>query len=209
MAQMNYPHAPDGCQPGERVLFNALKRNLPDEYFVWYEPTLFGRRNSSRPDFVVLGSDIGLVIIEVKDWSIDKIHRANRDIFQLFTGSTVETRTNPEKQAERQKRALWAEIERYRRTDPDKHRLLRQTNGQFAGKLAVSIEYLVAFPNITRHEWHTAELRLFDMINEPVVLFKVTCPRLSPSCSDAAPAQSDWSRNCGSGASLVHQPKRG
>ena len=73
MAQMNYPHAPHGCQPGERVVFNVLRRNLPDEYFVWYEPTLFGRRHSSRPDFVVLGRDIGLVSIEVKDWSLDKI----------------------------------------------------------------------------------------------------------------------------------------
>jgi hypothetical protein len=43
---MNSPYAPDGCTPGERVVFNALKRNLPDDYFVWFEPTLFGRRNS-------------------------------------------------------------------------------------------------------------------------------------------------------------------
>jgi superfamily I DNA/RNA helicase len=172
MAQMNYPHPPAGCQPGERVLFNALKRNLPDDYFVWYEPTLFGRRNSARPDFVVLGPDIGLVIIEVKDWSIDKIHQANRDSFQLFIGSHIKARTNPEKQAEAHKRALWAELERYRRTDPDKHRLLLQPDGRHEGKLAVSVEYLVAFPNITRTEWHTSELRLFDMINEAVVLFK-------------------------------------
>jgi hypothetical protein len=79
MAQMNYPHAPDGCQRGERVIFNALKRLLPEKCYIWYEPTLFGRRKSARPDFVVLGRDLGLVIIEVKDWSLN-LHLPQRQV---------------------------------------------------------------------------------------------------------------------------------
>ena len=62
MARMNYPHAPDGCRPGERKLFNALKRYLPETHTVYFEPTLFNRKQSARPDFVVLGADIGLVV---------------------------------------------------------------------------------------------------------------------------------------------------
>jgi hypothetical protein len=47
----------------------------------------FGQKKSARPDFLVLGRDLGLIIIEVKDWSIDRIHRANRDTFHLFIDS--------------------------------------------------------------------------------------------------------------------------
>ncbi len=172
MAQMNYPYAPDGCRPGERVVFNALKRYLPDDYFVWFEPTLFGQKKSARPDFVVLGRDLGLVIIEVKDWSIDRIHGANRETFQLFNGSAVESRTNPEKQAEGHFRALKAELERYRLTDPARHRLLLQSDGPYQGKLAVPIGYLVAFPNISQPKWQSSELQLYHVINERVVLLR-------------------------------------
>ncbi|MCB0209151.1 MAG: NERD domain-containing protein [Anaerolineae bacterium] len=172
MAQMNYPHAPDGCQPGERLVFNALKRYLPDDYFVWFEPTLFGREQSARPDFVVLGHNIGLVIIEVKDWSLDYIHSANRDHFELVNGSTTETRTNPQQQVERHFRMLNQQLERYRRTDPDKYESLLQTNGRYQGKLAVPISTMVAFPHINRSDWAASELQLPQMVNEATLLLR-------------------------------------
>ena len=107
---MNYPYAPDGCKPGERVVFNALKRNLPDDYFVWFEPTLFGQRKSARPDFVVLGADLGMVIVEVKDWSTQGIRSANRDTFEIYSGRKVVTRSNPEHQVQSHKYALMTEV---------------------------------------------------------------------------------------------------
>ncbi len=172
MAQMNYPYAPNNCTPGERVVFNALKRNLPDEFYVWFEPTLFGERKNARPDFVVLGSDIGLITIEVKDWSIDRIQSANRDAFQLAIGNEIVTRGNPIKQAQNQSFALRNDIERYSRTDPDKYKLLLSKKGQYKGRLAVPISVLVAFPNITRHGWQSSELRLYHMINTDSVLLR-------------------------------------
>lgn len=172
MAQMNYPHAPDNCNPGERVVFNALKRNLPDSYFVWFEPTLFGAKTSKRPDFVVSGSDIGLVVVEVKDWSVDRIHSANRDVFQLFIGASTVTRTNPEKQANNQRIALMDEIERYRRTDRERYNLLLRKSGRHKGKLAVPVSVLIAFPNITRRDWQSSDLQLYHVINEKLVILK-------------------------------------
>jgi hypothetical protein len=145
---------------------------LPDDYFVWFEPTLFGEKKSARPDFVVLGADIGLVIVEVKDWSLRGIHSANRDTFEIFAGSRVVTRTNPEKQAEFQRLALMSEIERYRDTDPNKYQLLLRTRGRHKGKLAVPVSALVAFPNITRTAWHSSELQLYHMVNEKSVLMR-------------------------------------
>jgi hypothetical protein len=107
MAQLNYPHPPDGCQPGERLVFNVLGRQLPDDYFVWFEPTLFGQRHSARPDFLLLGRDIGLIVIEVKDWSLDRIRSATRDTVELITGSGLDIRTNPEKQVQQQFKAVF------------------------------------------------------------------------------------------------------
>jgi len=172
MAQMNYPHAPDGCKPGERVVFNALKRNLPDDYFVWFEPTLFGEKKSARPDFVVLGADIGLVIVEVKDWSIEGIHSANRDTFEIYEGRYVVPRTNPGEQIRSYEITLMNEIERYRNTDPDRYKLLLRKGGKYKGKRAVPVSALVAFPNITRTAWQSSKLQLYHMINEKSVLLR-------------------------------------
>lgn len=172
MAQMNSPYAPDGCKPGERVVFNALKRSLPDDYFVWFEPTLFGQRKSARPDFVVLGADIGMVIVEVKDWSTQGIRSANRDTFEIYKGRQVVTRSNPEQQVQSHVYALKNEIERYQDTDPDKFRLLLQKGGKHKGKLAVPVSALVAFPNITRNAWQSSELQLYHMLNEKTVLLR-------------------------------------
>jgi len=169
MARMNYPHAPDGCRPGERKLFNALNRYLPEAYTVYFEPTLFGRKQSARPDFVVLGAEIGLAVIEVKDWSLDRIATANRDTFQLRLGGELEVRTNPEKQVEQHRRALVREIEQYRRTDPDKYQTLLQPNGPYRGKLAVPISYLVALPHITRSAWEASGLQA--TINPACLIF--------------------------------------
>ena len=69
MAIMNYPRPPENSQPGEKLVFNRLKKHLPPNYYAWYEPTIQGKRRSVRPDFIVLGLDLGLAIIEVKDWS--------------------------------------------------------------------------------------------------------------------------------------------
>lgn len=43
---------------GERLLFRTLKMYLPDDYIVYYEPEIHGR----RPDFVIIGPDLGLVV---------------------------------------------------------------------------------------------------------------------------------------------------
>ncbi len=178
MTQLNYPHAPDGCQPGERVVFNALDRYLPDDYFVWFEPTLFGRRHSARPDFLLLGRDLGVIVIEVKDWSLDRILSATRDTVELITGSGLDTRTNPEKQAQQQFKTVFDEIYRYRRTATAKYRLLLQSDGPHRGKPAFPVSYLIAFPFISRAEWQGSNLS--DVINEARVLLKDDLQTLLP-----------------------------
>lgn len=56
---------------GEMALINFLEATLDDEYEVYYQPFL----NGKNPDVVLMRKGGGVLIIEVKDWSL-----ANYDI---------------------------------------------------------------------------------------------------------------------------------
>jgi len=55
-------------KPGEERTFALLKK-LPDDYLIYYEPTIDNR----HPDFIVIAPDLGVIIIEVKGWYLDDI----------------------------------------------------------------------------------------------------------------------------------------
>lgn len=81
---------------GERLLFRTLKEYLPDDYIVYYEPEIHGR----RPDFVVIGPDLGLLVLEVKDYTKNTLFQLNQDEWTLVTSSGEQTKTkSPLKQA--------------------------------------------------------------------------------------------------------------
>ena len=58
---------PSDATPGERRVYEALA-HLSDDYAAYYRRLFPGRRHVEEPDFVVLGADIGLIVVEVKDW---------------------------------------------------------------------------------------------------------------------------------------------
>ena len=64
---------------GERLLFQTLKEHLPQDYIVYHEPEIYGR----RPDFVVIGPDLGLVVLEVKDYTKSTLVELNPDRWSL------------------------------------------------------------------------------------------------------------------------------
>lgn len=80
---------------GESILARALKEHLPDDYVVYHEPIVANR----RPDFVVIGPDIGVIILEVKDFSKDTIIAANRDHWVLHLNGSIVKRACPLSQA--------------------------------------------------------------------------------------------------------------
>lgn len=90
-----------GNTAGERKLFSILEKVLPNECQVRYE-VLLGERDY-RPDFTVIDPARGILIIEVKDWGIDRIVKANQDQFHIrgFRGeSTAKPIMNPEKKCQ-------------------------------------------------------------------------------------------------------------
>jgi len=67
---------------GERTLYRFLNTcSRPDNhYLAWYLPQIAGR----EPDFILYTPDAGLVILEVKDWGLDQITDADRQLFTLY-----------------------------------------------------------------------------------------------------------------------------
>ncbi|EMR07344.1 DNA-dependent helicase II [Bhargavaea cecembensis DSE10] len=81
---------------GERLLFRTMKQVLPDDVIVYYEPEIHGR----RPDFVLIGPDIGMVVLEVKDYTRNTLYHLNKDEWTLLTsGGSHATVKNPALQA--------------------------------------------------------------------------------------------------------------
>ncbi|AEH47524.1 3'-5' exonuclease [Parageobacillus thermoglucosidasius] len=81
---------------GERLLFRTLQTYLPDDYIVYYEPEIRGR----RPDFVIIGPDLGIVVLEVKDYTLSTLLQINNDEWTIINraGEQV-TVKSPFKQA--------------------------------------------------------------------------------------------------------------
>ncbi len=65
--------------PGERKVFVALRDHLPEDYLVYYDIPVDGR----HPDFIVVGPDLGLVVLEVKDWRLKGIVQITSDQVKL------------------------------------------------------------------------------------------------------------------------------
>lgn len=66
---------PHHATAGERMLFQTLKDILPSDYIVYYEPEVLGK----RPDFVIIGPDFGLLVLEVKDYTKNTLYSLNHD----------------------------------------------------------------------------------------------------------------------------------
>lgn len=65
--------------PGERRVFVALRDHLPEDYLVYYDIPVDGR----YPDFIIVGPDLGLVVLEVKDWRLKSILEVTSDQVRL------------------------------------------------------------------------------------------------------------------------------
>ncbi|MEA5464650.1 nuclease-related domain-containing protein [Leptothoe sp. PORK10 BA2] len=70
---------PSKASQGEQLLFKILSTQLPDNFIVWYEP----RIKDLYPDFIILGPDFGLLILEVKGWYASQVARGNNNFFDI------------------------------------------------------------------------------------------------------------------------------
>jgi hypothetical protein len=68
---------------GERLFFRTLKLFLPDDYIVYFEPEIQGK----RPDFVIIGPDLGILVLEVKDYTKKTLFQINHEEWHIITTS--------------------------------------------------------------------------------------------------------------------------
>ena len=114
----------------------------PDgSYLCWYLPDIQGK----EPDFLLFADDIGLIIFEVKDWSLDQIKEVNPHYFVIDINGTPEQRKNPLYQARDYFGSIMDLIKK------DGYLISKEPYAK--GKSKIPINTGVVFPNINKYEY--------------------------------------------------------
>ena len=83
-------------QEGELKIARFLESNLSNDWEVYVQPFL----NGSRPDIVILNPKMGVMIIEVKDWDLNKYFFENEKLYvKTNRGKQIIDRESPINQA--------------------------------------------------------------------------------------------------------------
>ncbi len=157
---------------GERQVyqfFTAVAKPDP-AYIVWYSPDIQGR----EPDFILYNDTVGLVILEVKDWSLEQILAADRKQFKLFMNGKEEVRKNPFLQAQGY---FYACMDAFNKDA----QLLSVDPGSY-GNPKIPLHCGVVFTNINKFEFREKELG--SIIEEDLVFFWDDLHPESPLCRD-------------------------
>lgn len=70
---------------GERALLTFLLNNLDDSYEIFYQPFL----NGDNPDFAIMRKGSGVLLIEVKDWTLDHYYIDDKTKWRLRKDDTI------------------------------------------------------------------------------------------------------------------------
>jgi hypothetical protein len=133
---------------GERRFYDFLREAVkPDsQCLAWYAPAVEGL----EPDFILYTPEEGLIVFEVKDWSLSQIRFADSRTFTLaLPGGREEARNNPMQQA---RDYVFAILDRIRFSC----KRLLSAEQRHQGKPRLPVQGGVVFANITREEFtHT------------------------------------------------------
>lgn len=134
---------------GERRLAERLEQKLDADYLLWYDVPIGARY--AHPDFVVMHPRRGLLVLEVKDWRLTTIQRADKLIWNIIPDGVPKSVPNPLEQARQYAHQVIDALKR----DPQ----LVQANGAHQGQLAFPWSYGVVLTHITRKQFEAAELQ--------------------------------------------------
>lgn len=163
MALMIPDTIPSKASQGEKTLYSILREQLPDDFLVWYEPIV----NKLCPDFVILGSTFGLLIIEVKGWSSGQIVRANNNFFEISRrnrGNTerIESEQSPLRQGRNYLVSVIDKLKAYS--------ILNHPDGNYKGKLAFPVGVGAVMSNIT--EAQARNENIYTLLEKPQVAYR-------------------------------------
>jgi len=133
---------------GERRLAERLEQKLDDDYLLWHNVPIGPKQ--THPDFVLLHPRRGLLILETKDWHLETIQCASRQMFEIVPDGQSKVVINPLAQA----RHCAIQVVNVLERDPQ----LVQPSGAHQGKLAFPWGHGVVFTRITRKQFDAAGL---------------------------------------------------
>ncbi|MDP3616612.1 MAG: NERD domain-containing protein/DEAD/DEAH box helicase, partial [Rhodoferax sp.] len=145
---------------GERRLAERLEQKLDPDYLLWYDVPIGPKQ--THPDFVLLHPRRGLLILETKDWKLETIQRATRQMWEIFGSNGIRVVINPLAQARHCAIQVVNALERDAQ--------LVQAAGDHQGKLAFPWGHGVVFTHITRKQFDAAGLG--DAIESHYVICK-------------------------------------
>lgn len=133
---------------GEKRLAERLEQKLDDDYLLWYDVPIGPKQ--THPDFVILHPRRGLLILETKDWRLETVQRATRQIWEIAPRGKTKVVINPLAQA----RHCAIQVVNAMERDPQ----LVHPSGPHQGKLAFPWGHGVVFTRITRKQFEVARL---------------------------------------------------
>lgn len=142
MSEMIPDRMPARASKGEKRLF-AILQNLPDDYIVYYEPVIENR----YPDFIIIGPDFGLMLVEVKGWYPKNILKADSHEVTIQETRGPEVTRHPVRQAREYMHQL---MDALRQLPGGTH--LMQADGGHQGKFTFPFGYLAILSNITQDQ---------------------------------------------------------
>jgi UvrD-like helicase C-terminal domain/AAA domain/Nuclease-related domain len=134
---------------GERRLAQRLESLLEPDYWCWYDVPVGTKYQ--HPDFVVLHPRRGILILEVKDWSLDSIQRIDPVSVTLLTNEGAKEVGNPSLQARQNAFGVKNMLER----DAE---LIAPLGHLHAGKLICPYGFGVVLANISRKQFESTDL---------------------------------------------------
>lgn len=133
---------------GERRLAERLEQKLDADYLLWHNVPIGPKQ--THPDFVLLHPRRGLLILETKDWKLETVQRATKQMWEIIPGGQVKVVINPLAQARHCAIQVVNALERDAQ--------LVQIEGAHQGKLAFPWGHGVVFTRITRKQFEAAGL---------------------------------------------------
>ncbi len=155
---------------GERRTAERLEQKLDDDYLVWYDVPVGPRH--AHPDFVVLHPRRGLLILEVKDWRLETVLRADRTRWDILAQGVPKQVPSPLEQARHYAHQV---IDALSKDPPLTHA---------DGRLVFPWSYGVVLTRITRRQFEAAGL------DQAIAPQRVMCSDEMTSGVDAEDLQS-------------------
>lgn len=128
--------------PGERRFAKRLETLLEEDYLCWFDVPIGPARH--YPDFLILHPSRGLLLLEVKDWKLETIHRIDKIYADLHINGATKRVANPLEQA----RSYTMNVVNKLAEDPQ----ICDASGNYRGKLCFPYGYGVVLTNITRKQ---------------------------------------------------------